>query len=268
MSDPVDTEKKTEEIKDDEVVNMEEVRISTLTSDEEKPDTNIPMEIEVVNNVSCMESINTLMEDQDFKQKMNVAITLILEIYRVLMGAFLTLFVPQNCDDNICSQSENYSRGDELSKTGFSMNCITMFSFLVLYYIEVKRENKLITYLEVNRFEPRDNESVEQALLKLEDNKKEEIWKYDGYYQKMGFISLGIFLLNTIISSVVIYTHYLDNTTVTVYLTNVLFLGFKVSDVFSTVNTKKNIFFSAYLKRKIQFNDVDPDKKIKDYVEA
>merc|ERR1711871_872996 len=123
-----------------------------------------------------MEYLNTLMEDQDFKQKMNVAITLVLEIYRVLMGAFLTLFVPQECDDHICSQSENYNRQDGLSKTGFSLNCITMFSFLVLYYIEVKRENKLITYLEVNRFEPRDNESVEKALLKLEDGKKEKIW--------------------------------------------------------------------------------------------
>ena len=50
-----------------------------------------------------MERINILMEDQDFKQKMNVVITLVLEIYRVLMGAFLILFVPQNCNDNICN---------------------------------------------------------------------------------------------------------------------------------------------------------------------
>ena len=34
----------------------------------------------------------------------------------------------------------------------------------------------------------------------------------------------------------------------------------KVSDVYSRVNTKKNIFYSAYLKNKVQYNDVDPDK--------
>jgi hypothetical protein len=256
MSDPAITENTTLEIKHDEEEVLKETSIDVITT------------VEEVKYEGLMERINILMEDQDFKQKMNVVITLVLEIYRVLMGAFLILFVPQNCNDNICSQSDNYNRNDTLSKTGFSLNCITMFSFLFLYYIEVKRENKLITYLEVNRFEPRDNESVEQALLKLEDSKKESIWKYDGYYQKMGFVSLGMFLLNTTVSSIVVYTHYLDNSTVTVYLTNVLFLGFKVSDVFSTVNTKKNIFFSAYLKRKVQFNDVDPDKKIKDYVEA
>ena len=37
-------------------------------------------------------------------------------------------------------------------------------------------------------------------------------------------------------------------------------MGMKVVDVYYTVNTKKNIFYSAYLKNKVQFNDVDPDK--------
>ena len=41
--------------------------------------------------------------DQDFKQKTNVFITLMLEIYRVLMGAFLVAFVPQKCDETICT---------------------------------------------------------------------------------------------------------------------------------------------------------------------
>jgi hypothetical protein len=34
----------------------------------------------------------------------------------------------------------------------------------------------------------------------------------------------------------------------------------KLSDVYLTVNTDKNVFYSAYLKGKIQYNDVDPDK--------
>ena len=66
--------------------------------------------------------------------------------------------------------------------------------------------------------------------------------------------------MNAIISSIVVYGHYLDSKTVTVYLTNVLFMGTKVYDVYNTVNTKRNVFYSAYLKNKVQFNDVDPDK--------
>jgi|AntAceMinimDraft_5_1070358.scaffolds.fasta_scaffold11141_2 hypothetical protein len=209
---------------------------------------------------SIMDMIKEKQNDQDFNQKLNVGLTLVLEMYRVLMGAFLVAFVPQLCGDDICSLSENMNRDDALSKTAVACNAITMASFLALYFVEVKRENKLINYLEVNRFNSMDNESVGEALEKLATDKKQSIWDYDGYYQKAGYASTIAFLLNAILSSIVVYSHYLDSKTLTVYLTNLLFMGSKVADVFSTVNTKKNVFYSAYLKDKVQFNDVDPDK--------
>lgn len=201
-------------------------------------------------------------EDQDTKQKMNVASTLMLELYRVLMGAFLVVFVPQKCGDDVCSIDQNIDRSDVLSRITVAFNSLTLLSFLFLYYIEVKRENKLITYLEVNRFNSVDNESVGQALEKLEHSKKQSILGYDMYYQTAGKLCTGIFIINSALSSIVVYSHYLDSKTVTVYLTNLLFMGSKVYDVYNTVNTKPNIFYSAYLKKKVQFNDVDPDKVI------
>ena len=209
---------------------------------------------------SIMDIIREKQNDQDFQQRMNVFTTLILEIYRVLMGAFLVLFVPQKCGEGVCSLSQNANRPDAISQTAVGVNAFTMLSFLILYFVEVKRENKLITYLEVNRFTPVDNESVGTALEKLATEKKDTIWKYDGYYQKTGYLSTVSFVINAGLSSYVVYSHYLDSKTVTVYLTNLLFMGLKVADVFSTVNTKKNVFYSAYLKNKVQFNDVDPDK--------
>ena len=201
--------------------------------------------------------------NQDFKQKTNVFMSLILELYRALMGSFLVIFVPQSCGGNdICSIQENINRSDMMSETAIVCNSVTMFSFLVLYYIEVNRENKLITYLEVNKFSPSDNDSVEKSLTKLSDDKKNSIWEYDRYYLLSGYISSIAFVVNSVISTIVIYNNYLDNKTLTVYLTNLLFMGSKVTDVFSTVNTEKNIFYSAYLKEKVQFNDGDPDKII------
>jgi len=209
---------------------------------------------------SIMDRIREKQNDQDFQQRMNVFTTLMLEIYRVLMGAFLVLFVPQKCGDGICSLSQNVNRPDAISQTAIGFNAFTMLAFLMLYFVEVKRENKLITYLEVNRFTPVDNDSVGTALENLATEKKETIWKYDGYYQQAGYLSTATFVVNAGLSSYVVYSHYLDNKTVTVYLTNLLFMGLKVADVFSTVNTKKNVFYSAYLKNKVQYNDVDPDK--------
>jgi len=209
---------------------------------------------------SIMDMIREKQNDQDFNQKLNVGITLILEIYRVLMGAFLVVFVPQKCEETICSTSQNINRNDSLSQAAISFNIITSLSFLALYFIEVKRENKMINYLEVNKFTATDNESVGIGLEKLAIVKKQSIWDYDGYYQKAGYVSTIAFTLNAVLSFIVVYTNYLDSKTFTVFLTNLLLMGLKVADVFSTVNTPKNIFYSAYLKNKVQYNDVDPDK--------
>ena len=231
-----------------------------MDSDKALDATNIKLEPEK----SAVTELTEKLNDQDFKQKTNVAATLLLEIYRVLMGAFLVAFVPQKCEDTVCSLSDNMTRPDVMSIIAIFFNSLTFFTFLCLYYVEVKRENKLITYLDVNKFEPADNESVGEALKKLSEKRKRTIWNYDRYYQKAGYLSTIAFVLNAIISSIVVYGHYLDSKTVTVYLTNILFMGSKVNDVYTTVNTKRNIFYSAYLKKKVQFNDVDPDKLITD----
>jgi hypothetical protein len=34
----------------------------------------------------------------------------------------------------------------------------------------------------------------------------------------------------------------------------------KLADVYANVNTERNVFYSAYMKGKIQYNDVDPNK--------
>ena len=211
---------------------------------------------------SIMKYIDEKKNDQDFQQQVNVFLTLLLEIYRVLMGALLMVFIPQKCGEDICTLSDNINRDNDLSKAAFAYNIITLVSFLGLYVIEVKRENKMINYLEVNRFKSVDNESVGEALIKLPSVKKDKILTYDKYYLIAGNISTINFTINTILSTIVVINHYFDSKTITVLLTNVLFMGSKVMDVRSTVNTPINVFYSAYLKDKIQYNDVDPDKLI------
>ena len=215
---------------------------------------------------SFYEDMKAMTSDQDFAQKMNVSATLVLEFYRVLMGSLLIVFVPQQCGENICSLSENMER-DDISRAAFGFNILTLFSFLIMYYIEVKRENLMIDNLHVNPELPRDDEAVEEQIADLVDEVKEKIWKLDQNYTLAGYFSMASFSANAVISSIPIFSNYLDDKTATVLLTNLLFMGSKLNDVFSIVNTDKNIFFSAYLKRKVQFNDIDPDaprKTIKD----
>lgn len=205
-------------------------------------------------------SFREMLDDQDVQQKLTVATTLALEVYRVLMGAMLILFVPQSCNGEICTLTDNFNRDDGgVTKSAFALNLLTLLSFFVLYNFEVKRENKMINYLNVNPENARDNDAVEEALQNLEPSKKEEIWKLDSHYQKAGYFCMGAFFLNSGISLVVIGQHYLNDKTITVLFTNLLFLSLKINDVFTVVNTEKNIFLSAYLTRKVQYNDIDPD---------
>lgn len=206
------------------------------------------------------DTINEKLQDQDFNQKVAVSISVILELYRVLVSSFLVLFVPQKCDDHVCSLSENMVLEHDLYNAGLVFNFITMASFLAMYTLEIKRENRLITYLEVNKTVASDNNSVGTALEKLPQDKRDSIWQLDKYYMYSGRASIVIFIINTILSGFVVYEYYLDSQTTSTYITNILFMVTKLADVYANVNTEKNVFYSAYMKGKIQYNDVDPNK--------
>ena len=200
--------------------------------------------------------------NQDCKQKISIIPTVAFELYRVLISSFLILFVPQKCEDHVCQLHENLVFETAKYGAGVVLNFITMAGFLGLYFIEVKRENRLICYLEVCTNKPNDNVSVEKALELLSLEKRESILYLDKCYQKWGFCMLFLFLVNAILSGFVVFDYYLDKQTTSTYITNILFIITKLVDIYSIANTEKNVFYSAYLKDRIQYNDVDPDKMV------
>ena len=208
------------------------------------------------------ENIKNKMNDQDFNQKLNTGIMVCVELYKVMVSSLLILFVPQKCNDHVCSYSENLVLENRLYTSGLVVNFFTLFVFILLYIFEVKRENKLITYLEVNKLKPFDNNSVQQALTNLSFQRKNDILFIDQLYQKIGKTTVFVFISNTILSGIVIYNYYLDNQTTTTFVTNILFMTTKISDVYINSTSDENIFYSAYLKTKVQYNDVDPNKTI------
>jgi hypothetical protein len=58
----------------------------------------------------------------------------------------------------------------------------------------------------------------------------------------------------------VVYKYYLDDKTTTTFITSLLFVIQKLQQVYVTLKTDKNIFYSAYLSSKVQYNDLDKDK--------
>jgi hypothetical protein len=200
--------------------------------------------------------------NQDCMQKISIIPTVAFELYRVFISSFLILFVPQKCEDHVCQLHENLVFETAKYGAGVVFNFITMAGFLALYFIEIKRENRLICYLEVCANKPSDNVSVEKALELLPLEKRAGILYLDKCYQKWGFCMLFLFLVNAVLSGFVVFDYYLDKQTTSTYITNILFIITKLVDIYSIANTEKNVFYSAYLKDRIQYNDVDPDKMV------
>jgi len=196
---------------------------------------------------------------QDNIQKMIVSCDVCIQFYRILMGSLLLSFVPQKCGNHICEITENLYTSDGYMIV-YILNYMTFLSFSLFYLVEIKRENRLITYLDVNTIKPNDANSVEIALRQLPDNKRDNIIFINKIYQQAGWSLIGIYLFNTVLSAIVIYSNYLDNKTITAFFTNVLFMSMKIKDVYAITTSENNIFYSAYMTNRLQFNDIDPDK--------
>ena len=205
----------------------------------------------------CCEYIRS----QDFSQKIGIIPTVAFEIYRVVISTCLILFVPQKCEDHVCELKENLELENKKYTAGVVVNFVTLACFLALYFVEVRRENTLINYLEVSANVASDNVSVGKTLELLPKEKQVSIHFLDKCYQRGGFFIIFLFLTNAILSGFVVSDYYLDKQTTSTFVTNILFIITKLIDIYTVANTEDNIFYSAYLKGRIQYNDVDPDKR-------
>ncbi len=114
--------------------------------------------------LSIYNYVKKILASQDFQQQTNMIVSVSLELYRVMISSLLIIFVPQLCDDHVCSLMENLHPDDQLYFTGLIINYITGISFIVMYIFEMRREEKLIKLLEVNNTISTDNESVGKRL--------------------------------------------------------------------------------------------------------
>lgn len=201
--------------------------------------------------------------NQDFKQKTIMFISVSLELYRVMVSSLLLLFIPQDCNSDMCSLTENLNETDRQYKIGFILNYITVAAFVIMYITETRREEKLIKLLEVNPTISTDNEAVGQRIEIFPQYKKDQLYNVDQQYKYASYFAGSVFIINTIFSWNVIYPRSLGNQTLLNFVTNILFMIAKLSNVLTIIHTDDNIFFSAYLNTKVQFNDIDPREMVK-----
>lgn len=239
---------------------------------EEKPNDKMLMQLSrqlsQLNRVptSMYDYLHKVLTSQDFRQKMIMIFSVSVELYRVMVSSLLLIFIPQRCENNnMCTIIQNVTNKDDNYRIGLIINYITMSCFIVLYMCEIRREEKLIKLLEVNNRISSDSESVGKRLEMFTEDKRNLLFSIDNQYKNISYLVMCMFVVNTMYSWFIVYEHSLGNQTLFNFITNILFMLTKLSTIVVIIRTKKNVFFSAYLNTKVQFNDIDPMemKKIK-----
>ncbi len=201
--------------------------------------------------------------DVDIKERLKITFLFFLQSYKVIMGSLLVVFVPQECNDHVCSVYENFTNQNTFHNICLSFNYLSVLLFLVCYVIELKRENWCIEYLDINK-DFSDNH-LKSVLEKRPEFKKQITIINNRYYQS-SCAAIVVYSINLIISSVYLFTRSLGLNTLTAYLSFVLLILVKLNNAYLISNdTKQNDrLHSAYMSEFKSFNVIDKDHVIED----
>jgi hypothetical protein len=248
------------EVKQEPIVQVKPESIVEVKQEpivEVKPEPIVEVKQEPTNTLQ----VKKVVDNQDASQRNSVIISVLIELYRVISCSLLILFIPQKCDDHMCSVSENLTWESDLYNVAIVFNFITLFAFCPFYFLEIRRENRFIKYLDVNPKLPSDNASVEKSLQILTGDKKDKLVEIDKDYQRGAYCMIFIYAINAILSGIVVNEYYIGTQTTTSLITYILFILTKLANVYEIAHTDEYVFYSAYLKTNLQYNDTDDTYK-------
>lgn len=197
----------------------------------------------------------------DTKQRIKTFLSFIIEFYKILMGTFLCVFVPQKCGDEVCSLTDNIYNTETLH---FATNIFNLLTFLVVvefYRIEIKRENWSITYLDIDETKSNDNLDHE---IELYPKIKKEMNLLNNRYLKLIYTSIAFLVVNFLLSGVTIGYDYVGTNTVTSIVSFLILVLTKLLNAYTIgkESVKNERAFSAYMKVAKTYNIIDLDHRI------
>ncbi len=200
----------------------------------------------------------------DKKQILILIFFSISEIFKIVMATLLILFVPQKCEEDLCTMEQIINNYDGFTKFVLYYNFITLGVFLIFYFVEIRREIFLIKYLDIDNTLP-DNNLPRLITNYPKVDKKLDKTNKNYYYIVNSMIFMVV--VNFIISLICVFFNYADFKSLTSILSFTALTTSKVYNSYyiSTNAMKNDIFLSAYMTEYSSFNVMDNDyiKKIK-----
>ena len=226
---------------------------------------------------------------QNVYQKAMIFALMGLDIYRILIGSFFSIFVPQRCDvksnlvdsnsttvemksSHTCELKENISDLTSFNWFVLGLNAFTALSIAIAFIWEFKRETWMVNHLDVNPEKP-DNNLDDELDMKNDENKLIEkyqsmkqslLWKNRIYYYL--FLAVAITAtLNFGFSLALMILYYDGFKTMTTFFTNALLIFMRVQKSLSVAKTceKELKAQSVFLSEPVAFNSIDEKYKYK-----
>lgn len=133
--------------------------------------------------------------------------SLFLELSKIVISSLLTVFVPQNCDGQTCSIRENFIDLTDLNKATLGWNFITLGFMIILYIVIYKRETFLIYKLDEDPTVPKTNI---RNVFKNHNEIANGVLMHNSRMKWAGIAAGLIYLVNVILSAVLIFGYYYD----------------------------------------------------------
>jgi hypothetical protein len=201
----------------------------------------------------------------DNKQRLTTAFLFILESYKIVMGTFLTIFVPQECNQETCTILQNIQNNTVLHRIATISNLISFIVFIAFYSIELKRENWCIKYLDID-----DNKASNNLDTEIESYKdiKSNMNKINKHYKIITSICIGTQIINISLSVADILHQFNGISTITPLLSYVILIAIKLIMSYNIAysSLKDERAYSSFMKISKTYNTIDDDFKHKNNV--
>ena len=197
--------------------------------------------------------------DVDSRERIKIALLFLLQSYKVIMGSMLVVFVPRQCEDGICTATQNVQNPDTLNRAALVTNLVSILSFLATYIVELRRENFCVHNFDINHDVGDNNLAI---VLKDKPQLLESLHSHNRAYYRVTVATFLFYLVNFVVSDIVLYN---DPTFwragIAPYFSYIVLILMKLYNCYfiSSSSIKEDKALSAYMTEFSSFNVIDAD---------
>ena len=197
------------------------------------------------------------MLSQNTKQYLKSSFKFCLELYKILVGTFLTLTVPKHCGATSCSLMQNVLDTSLFHRAALVVNMVCFLLFCALYAVETRREKWCIQNLECDMTKSQNHLDLEiEAYPKL----KSEMRRMNCRYKQLTLVCIGSQAVNIGLSGVDVAFKFYGFKSMTPFSTYVLVIMMKLytSYFVSRESLTHERAYSAFLSDPKNYNCIEP----------